>query len=105
MLKSTVHDSCNNDQYDHSSIINLNFHYSFFSKYNAVMSVVIQVGEYGPITLNERTDVEMYRVKQKKEDEKCCHNILTGICLFVLGCFCIYMIMLVILILIHHDDF
>jgi len=67
------------------------------------MSTVIQVGEYGTIP-NEITDVEMYRVRKKKEDEKCCHNILVGICLFVLGCFCIYMIILVILILIHHDE-
>ena len=69
------------------------------------MTTVVHVGEYGPITPNERNDVEMYRVRKKKEDEKCCHNILVGICLFVLGCFCIYMIILVILILVHHDDF
>jgi hypothetical protein len=68
------------------------------------MSTVIQVVEYGTLAPNEISDVEMYRVRKKKEDEKCCHNILVGICLFVLGFFCIYMIILVILILIHHDD-
>jgi hypothetical protein len=68
------------------------------------MSVVVQVGEYGPITLNERTDVEMFRARKKKEDEKCCHNILVALAWAVVGCLCIYMIILIILILIHHDD-
>jgi len=67
------------------------------------MSTVVQVAEYGDIHSGCR-DNDMYRLNQKKEDEKCCHNILVGICLFVLACFCIYMIILVILILIHHDD-
>ena len=57
---------------------------------------MIHVREYGTVGI----DVD----KRKKQEEQCCHEIMVVICITLLGCFCVYIFLLTVVIVINRDE-
>jgi len=58
---------------------------------------MIHVQEYGAVSSGDHAR------KKQVEQEKCCREIMAVVCIVLLGCFCIYIVLLIIVIMVNND--
>jgi hypothetical protein len=58
---------------------------------------MIHVQEYGTVSIRDDN-------ARKKKEEQCCRETMAVVCITLIGCFCLYIVLLIIVIVINRDE-